>query len=107
MLHILLSFALRIFRKSSVKEREILEVIISESAPVWQSGKCEVLDRVQRKGLAMCLGIPITASLEAVEVEADVLPFDLRREELAVREFGKICTKRDTQPIKQALKVWE
>ena len=77
------------------------------AAPVWQSGKCEVLDRVQRKGLAMCLGIPITASLEAVEVEAGVLPLDLRREELAVREFGKICAKRDTQPIKQALKVWE
>ena len=36
-----------------------------------------------------------------------VLPLDLRREELAVREFGKICAKRDTQPIKQALKVWE
>ena len=24
------------------------------AAPVWQSGKCKVLDRVQRKGLAMC-----------------------------------------------------
>ena len=77
------------------------------AAPVWQSGKCEVLDRVQRKGLAMCLGIPITASLEAVEVEAGVLLLDLRREELAVRELRKICAKRDTQPMKQALKVWE
>ncbi|MEW8548403.1 MAG: ribonuclease H family protein, partial [Candidatus Thiodiazotropha sp.] len=45
--------------------------------------------------------------LEALEVEAGVLPLDLRREELAVRELGKICAKQDTQPIKQALKDWE
>ena len=40
-------------------------------------------------------------------VETGVLPLDLRREELAVRDFGKICAKRDTQPIKKALKEWE
>ena len=72
-----------------------------------RSGKCEILDRVQHRGLAMCLGVPATASLEALQVEAGVLPLDLRREELAVREFGKICAKRDTQPIKKALKEWE
>ena len=77
------------------------------AASVWLSGKCEILDRVQRRGLAMCLGVPATASLEALQVEAGVLPLDLRREELAVREFGKICAKRDTQPIKKALKEWE
>ena len=77
------------------------------AASVWQSGKCEILDRVQRRGLAMCLGVPATASLEALEVEAGVLPLDLRREELAVREFGKIYAEQDTQPIKQALKEWE
>ena len=32
----------------------------------------------------MCRGIPATASMEAVEVEAGVLPLDLRRGELAV-----------------------
>ena len=77
------------------------------AAAVWQSGKSELLDRVQRRGLAMCLGVPATASLEALQVEAGVLPLDLRREELAVREFGKICAKRDTQPVKKALKEWE
>ena len=46
----------------------------------------------------MCLGVPATAGLEALEVEAGVLPLDIRREELAVREFGKICAKQDTQP---------
>ena len=55
------------------------------AASVWQSGKCELLDRVQRRGLAMCLGVPATASLEALQVEAGVLPLDLRKEELAVR----------------------
>ena len=74
------------------------------AASVWQSGKCELLDRVQRRDLAMCLGVPATASLEALQVEAGVLPLDLRREELAVREFGKICAKQDTQPIKKLRK---
>ena len=55
----------------------------------------------------MCLGVPATAGLEALEVEAGVLPLDLSREELAVRDFGKICAKQDTQPIKQALQEWE
>ena len=34
------------------------------AASVWQSGKCELLDRVQRRGLAMCPGVPATASLD-------------------------------------------
>ena len=49
------------------------------AAAVWQSGKNELLDRVQRRGLALCLGVPATASLEALQVEAGVLPLDLRR----------------------------
>ena len=77
------------------------------AASVWQSGRCETLDRVQRRGLAICPGVPATSSLKTVEVEAGVLPLDIRREELAVRGFGNICTKQDTQPIKQALKEWE
>ena len=40
----------------------------------------------------MCLGVPATVSLEALEV---------------VREFGKIYAKQDTQTIKQTLKEWE
>ena len=60
------------------------------AASVWQLGKCELLDRVQRRGLAMCLRVPATDSLEALQVEAGVLPLDLRREELAVRGVGNI-----------------
>ena len=55
----------------------------------------------------MCLGVPDTAGLEALEVEAGVSPLDLRREEHAIKEFGKICAKQHTQPIKQALQEWE
>ena len=53
------------------------------------------------------LRVPATASLEALEVEAGVLLPHLRREELAVREFSKICAKQDTQPIKTAFRNWK
>ena len=56
------------------------------AASVWQVGDCSVLEKVQRKGLAMCLGVPGTASIEALEVEAGVKPLRVRREELAVRQ---------------------
>ena len=35
-------------------------------APVWQTVQCDVLDRVQMRGIAMCLGVPGTAFLEAL-----------------------------------------
>ena len=63
-------------------------------------GNCSGLEKVQRKGLAMCLGIPGTAGLEALEVEAGVKPLELRREELAVRQAAKIMTKTDDSCIK-------
>ena len=63
------------------------------AASVWQIGNCSGLEKVQRKGLALCLGIPGTAGLEALEVEAGVKPLELRREELAVRQAAKIMTK--------------
>ena len=52
-------------------------------------------------GLALCLGCPNTASCEALEVQAGVLPLDLRREELAIREYTKSMVKANTGPIKQ------
>ena len=45
---------------------------------VWQIGNCTGLDRVQRKGLAMCLGVPGTAGIEALQVEAEVKPLEIR-----------------------------
>ena len=70
--------------------------------PVCQSGKCAIIDRVKQRRFPIYLGVPATASLEAFEVEAGILPLDIRREELIVREFGKTLQKRDTQPINRS-----
>ena len=70
------------------------------AAAVWQIGNCDCLEKIQRKGLAMCLGVPMTASAAAVEVEAGVKPLELRREELAIRQAGRIMMKGDEECIK-------
>ena len=72
------------------------------AAPVWQVGNCGSLEKIQRKGLALCLGIPGTAGVEALEVEAGVKPLDLRREELAVKQAAKIMTKDEDSYIKRS-----
>ena len=54
----------------------------------------------------MCLGVPATSALNAVEVEAGVLPLELRREELSIREGGKIMSKDNSQPIKELWNEW-
>ena len=64
---------------------------------VWQIGDCGGLEKVQRKGLAMCLGVP---GLEALEVEAGVKPLSFRREELAVRQAARIMMKPDDSCLK-------
>ena len=56
---------------------------------VWQMGDCRNLEKIQRKGLAMCLGVPGTAVIEALEVEAGVKPLCIHREELAIRQAEK------------------
>ena len=66
------------------------------AVPVWQNGNCTALEKVQRKGLAMCLGIPGTAGLDALEVEAGIQPLDIRRDELATRQAAKIMTNDDS-----------
>ena len=70
------------------------------ATPIWQMGNYCGLEKIRRKGLAMCLGIPGTAGLEALEVEAGVKPLELRRDELAVRQAAKIMTKTNDSSIK-------
>ena len=41
---------------------------------VWKIGNCEQLDKIQRKCLALCLGTPATARIEALGVEAGIMP---------------------------------
>jgi hypothetical protein len=47
------------------------------------------LEAIQRKGLSICLGLSATPRREAMEVEGNILPVDLRIEEIAVRMFAK------------------
>lgn len=69
---------------------------------VWHIGNCSPLEKVQRKGLAICLGVPGTAGVEALEVEASVKPLEIRREELAVRQAAKIMMKNEVSCIKSS-----
>ena len=83
--------------------------ILQYASCVWQNGNKEHLDKlnaIQRKGLAVVLGLPSTASLEAMEVMAGVLPLDLRREETSIRELGKINSFANNIPIKRELDIW-
>ena len=80
---------------------------IEFAAPVWQnSTSVDTLNKVQRKGLSLCLGVSSTAALNSLEVEASVLPLELRREELYIREGGKIMSKDNSQTIKQMWNDW-
>ena len=80
---------------------------IEFAAPVWQkSSSVDTLNRIQRNGLSLCLGVLATATLSALEVEASVLPLDLRREELSIREGGKIMSKDNSQTFKQLWNEW-
>ena len=72
------------------------------AAPVWQIGNCSHPEKIQRKGLALCLGFPGTAGLEALEVEAGVKPLELRREELAIKQAAKIMSKENDACINKA-----
>ena len=54
----------------------------------------------ERTGCAVCLGVPGTADLEALEVEARIKPLEIRREELAVRLAVRIMMKGDEEKIK-------
>ena len=80
---------------------------IEFAAPVWQnSSSVDVLNKIQRKGLALYLGVAATAASNALEVEASVFPLELRREELSIREGGNIMSKDNSQAIKQLWNEW-
>ena len=58
---------------------------------------------MQKKALALCLDLPVTASREAMEVAAGVVPLDLRFCEIAIRDTAKIAAKRHDDPLKCCL----
>jgi hypothetical protein len=47
------------------------------------------------------------SSLEALEVVSNTSPVDLRREEIAIRQLGKINSYKNTIPNKRKLEVWK
>ena len=74
---------------------------------VKQIGNCEQLDKIQRKCLALWLETPATSGIEALEVEAGIMPLDLRREELTVRELVKIMAKDKNEEIAKCFDTWK
>ena len=87
----------------------LVRSIIEYGCPVWQITPTEnmkKLEAIQRKGLSICLGLPATSGREAMEVEGNILPVDLRIEEIAVREIAKIQSKNIAEPVKQQLEEY-
>ena len=90
-------FTSKLLRLYSTLVRTILEYRSS----IWQCSKStSLLDRVQRKALAICLGLP---SLEAMVVAAGILHLEFRFAESAVRDIAKTQSKYMDKPIKQTL----
>ncbi|MEW8548209.1 MAG: reverse transcriptase domain-containing protein [Candidatus Thiodiazotropha sp.] len=87
--------------------RSVVLPSMEYASTVWQIGNCDQLNRVQRKCLAVSLGLPSTSGLDAMEVEAGVLPLDLRREDLAVREVTKIIAKDKRQKVAECFDIWK
>ena len=79
--------------------KSIVVLQLEYAASVWKAGRCEILDRVQRRGLTMCLRVPAAVSWEALEVEAGMLPQDLRREVLAVS--GSVGVRENLRKAKR------
>jgi hypothetical protein len=83
--------------------------VLQYASCVWQIGNKDNLDKlntVQRKGLSIILGLPSTASLEAMEVMSVVIPLDFRREEITIRDIGKINSYSIKIHIKNQLDKW-
>ena len=78
----------------------MLSRLLEYAACVWQTASFEQLEKIQRKYLAVRVGAPSTAGLDALEVECGVLPLDLRKEDLAVRE---IIAKYNSQKIEECV----
>ena len=63
------------------------------------------LEEVQRKSLTLCLGAIRTSGREALEVELNIQPLEIRRMELFIREAGRILSKAVDVPIKTFGKI--
>ena len=80
--------------------------ILEYASPVWQCADSAKLEEIQRKGLALCLGAIGTSGREALEVELNMQPLEVRRMEQSVREAGRILSKDVDVPIKSSWENW-
>ena len=55
----------------------------------------------------MCLGTQVTSGINALEVEPQVTPLDLRREDMAVRELTQIMGKENNQKVAECFQNWQ
>ena len=111
------SRAIQIIREvkgiSQISTKKLIELyvilvrsIMEYGCSVWQTvtrPDLRKLENVQKKALALCLDLPVTASREAMEVAAGVVPLDLRLCEIAIRDTAKIAAKRHDDPLKCCL----
>ena len=61
---------------------------------VWQTvsqTEMKKLEAIQRKALALCLSLPSTAALGALEVAAGIPPLNLRYCEIAIRDIATLA----------------
>ena len=73
----------------------------------WQTAECQQLEKILRKCIALSLGTATTTGLDAAEIESGIMPLDLRREELAVREIVKIMSKNKNEEIVKCLNAFK
>ena len=65
----------------------VVPVLEYAACPVWQGARdTQKLESIQRKGLALSMGVPLTSGREAMEVELGVKPLEIRRLEILIRE---------------------
>ena len=82
-------------RKQSDKCEMYTAAVQGLSQPTIRVCSCSMADRqLCSIGKNLILGVPGTAGLEALEVEAGIKPLEIRREELSVRQAIQIMMKR-------------
>ena len=64
------------------------------------------LEEVQRKGLALCLGAIGNSGREALELELNARPLEMRHTKLSLRETGRILSKDVDIPIRSSWENW-
>ena len=80
--------------------------ILEYASIAWHGADTSKLEEVQRKSLALCLDAIRTSGREALEVELNIQPLEIRRMELSIREAGRILSKDVDIPIKASWENW-